>query len=100
MRKIILAAAAVLVSAPAFAQTAVTEVTQVTTYGNNSAYISQAARNAAGASLTQVTYRGNNVGAISQLSRNTAAVVAQGTYRGNNSISVQQAAPTFWHRHR
>jgi hypothetical protein len=98
---VILALSLTAFAAPAQAGSAVANVVQVTSYGNNSSSISQSARNTAVANVAQATIVGNNRSSISQHARNMAAGVAQGTVAGNNVSHISQSSfPFGHHRHR
>ena len=96
----ILALSLTAFAAPAQAGTAVANVVQVTTFGNNSSSIHQSARNLAVASVAQATIRGSNFSSISQHARNMGAGVAQGTVFGNNVSHISQSQAPFGHHHR
>jgi len=96
----ILALSLTAFAAPAQAGSAVANVVQVTTFGNNSSSISQSARNLAVASVAQATIRGSNFSSISQHARNMGAGVAQGTVFGNNVSRISQSQAPFGHHHR
>jgi len=96
----ILALSLTAFAAPAQAGTAVANVVQVTTFGNNSSSISQSARNLAVATVAQATIRGSNYSSIHQHANNMGAGVAQGTVRGNNVSHISQSQAPFGHHHR
>jgi len=97
---VILALSLTAFAAPAQAGSAVANVVQVTSFGNNSSTISQSARNLAVANVAQATIRGSNYSAISQHANNMFAGVAQGTVRGNNVSHISQSSAPFGHHHR